>query len=241
MKLKESALKRLQEKRKSASKKVQTGTTFTEAAKGKPEGSFPQLVSPQNELHSSLSVLITVKDVSWNLTKKEKISFLINFQVLLCAVTSRIASYRVKDVSHAGIMSELSEIFKKMSSIQSRLTTQEQAKANLSDPTLSSNNTNMTDGLQIVTWNVNGLNDWIEELKYYHQDHKIDIAFISETHYSTRSHPKLLGFVIYHTPHPDGGAHGGSAVIIRRNIQHHIEEGYKEEKAWNVIFIFWFF
>jgi exonuclease III len=34
---------------------------------------------------------------------------------------------------------------------------------------------------------------------------------------------------IYHTTHPDETAHGGTAIIIRQNIKHHVREGYKHD------------
>ena len=36
---------------------------------------------------------------------------------------------------------------------------------------------------------------------------------------------------IYHTTHPDETAHGGTAVIIRRNIKHHARAEYKQNNV----------
>jgi len=40
---------------------------------------------------------------------------------------------------------------------------------------------------------------------------------------------KIPNYNIYHTTHPDETAHGGTAVIIRQNIKHHIRAEYKQD------------
>ncbi|PNF19341.1 putative RNA-directed DNA polymerase from transposon X-element [Cryptotermes secundus] len=52
---------------------------------------------------------------------------------------------------------------------------------------------------------------------------------ISETHFTNKSYIKIPNFNIYHTNHPDGTAHAGTAVMIRNNIKHYEKEGYKQE------------
>lgn len=89
----------------------------------------------------------------------------------------------------------------------------------------------MTPSLCIVTWNANGLKNRFNELEAFLVDYHIDIALISETHFTSRDCPKLHNYVIYHTPHPDGGAHGGSAVIIKQSIRHYQEAAFSEEYA----------
>jgi hypothetical protein len=44
---------------------------------------------------------------------------------------------------------------------------------------------------------------------------------ISETHFTNRSFFRLTDYKIYDSKHPDGTAHGGTAVIIRSSIKHH--------------------
>lgn len=43
---------------------------------------------------------------------------------------------------------------------------------------------------------------------------------ISETHFSQKSYLKIPNYNIYDTNHPDGKAHGGTAVIIKSTIHH---------------------
>ncbi|CAK1588943.1 unnamed protein product [Parnassius mnemosyne] len=60
--------------------------------------------------------------------------------------------------------------------------------------------------------------------------HKIDIFLISETHFVSSSLIKIKGYNIYHTNHPDGTAHGGTAVIIKSSIKHHELPQYSTEQ-----------
>jgi hypothetical protein len=60
--------------------------------------------------------------------------------------------------------------------------------------------------------------------------HKIDIALISETHFTSRTVFKIPHFTIYHTIHPDDTAHGGAAVVIRSSIRHHELLHYQSNK-----------
>lgn len=77
--------------------------------------------------------------------------------------------------------------------------------------------------LRIATWNANGLDkERAAELELYLSDEKIDICLISETHFTKESFSKIRGYDLYHTPHPAGTPRGGSAVIIKQNIKHHV-------------------
>jgi len=38
----------------------------------------------------------------------------------------------------------------------------------------------------------------------------------------------IPNYNIYHTTHPGETAHGGTAVIIRRNLKHHVRAEYKQ-------------
>lgn len=88
----------------------------------------------------------------------------------------------------------------------------------------------MANFLKILTWNPNGLLNHLQELQLVLQIENIDIGLISETHFTKHSFAKLNGYKIYHAIHPDNDAKGGSAVIIKENIQHHEEPNYVTEK-----------
>jgi exonuclease III len=69
--------------------------------------------------------------------------------------------------------------------------------------------------LTIALWNANGLAQHTEEVKTYLPIQQVDIMLIAETHFTTRSQFKILNYAIYDTQHPDGTAHGGTAILIK--------------------------
>ena len=83
--------------------------------------------------------------------------------------------------------------------------------------------------LKIVLWNANGLAQHTAEVKHYLQNQTVDIMLISETHFTMRSYFKIPNYTIYDTQHPDGTAHGGTAVIIKNGIKHHLHGQYNLE------------
>jgi len=87
----------------------------------------------------------------------------------------------------------------------------------------------MTQLLKIAVWNANGLCQHAQEIKLFLQTFHLDILLVSETHFTERSYIKTPNYNIYHTTHPDETAHGGTTVIIRQNIKHHVREGYKHD------------
>lgn len=83
--------------------------------------------------------------------------------------------------------------------------------------------------LKIGTWNANGLCQHAQEVNLFIKSHNLDIMLVSETHFTQHSYIRIPGFRIYNTRHPDGTAHGGTAIIIRDGIKHHELEGYCKE------------
>lgn len=75
--------------------------------------------------------------------------------------------------------------------------------------------------LRIMTWNANGLSQRRTELEAALHINNIDVCLVSETHYTKESYVKLKGYKCYQALHPDNKAHGGSAVLIKENLQHH--------------------
>lgn len=82
--------------------------------------------------------------------------------------------------------------------------------------------------IKITVWNANGLSQHGQELTAFIQNNDIDIALISETHFTTRSFIKIPRYSIYHTQHPDGTAHGGTAIIIKTTLKHFQLENFAE-------------
>lgn len=83
--------------------------------------------------------------------------------------------------------------------------------------------------LRIMEWNANGLLQHQQELQVVLDIEKIDICLIAETHFTTQSYTKFRGYKTYHTIHPENAAKGGSAIIIKESIMHHVELEYKTE------------
>jgi exonuclease III len=88
----------------------------------------------------------------------------------------------------------------------------------------------MDSSLRIALWNANGLANHILELQNFLNIHKIDIALISETHFTTRTVFKVPNYKVYHIPHPDDRAHGGATIIIRNSVSHYELRHHQNEK-----------
>lgn len=85
----------------------------------------------------------------------------------------------------------------------------------------------MGPSLKLIIWNANGLIKHSQELKYFLHDEDVDIAMISETHFTNNHFLKIPGYTIYNTNHPDGTGHGGTAIIIKNKIKHIELEAYR--------------
>jgi hypothetical protein len=81
----------------------------------------------------------------------------------------------------------------------------------------------------MAVWNANGLSQRTQEINIFLRTNKIDVLIASETHVTDRSHINIPHYAMYHTPHPDKKAHGGTAVIVRQNLKHHLGMAYSEE------------
>lgn len=83
--------------------------------------------------------------------------------------------------------------------------------------------------LKLAVWNANGLCRHVQEVKMFLQIHNIDIMLISETHFTDKSYIKIPNYSIYNTNHPDGKAHGGTALIVKNDIKHYEADKYITE------------
>lgn len=87
----------------------------------------------------------------------------------------------------------------------------------------------MANLLKIALWNANGATQHALEIKSFINEHKIDILLISETHFTNKSYFSIRNYTTYDTKHPDGKAHGGSAIIIKNTIKHYELQKYEKE------------
>ena len=55
------------------------------------------------------------------------------------------------------------------------------------------------------------------------------MSLVSETHFTPKSYIKISYYTIYDTKHPIGKAHGGTAVIIKNDIKHHLHSQTNQE------------
>jgi len=79
----------------------------------------------------------------------------------------------------------------------------------------------MAASLRVVLWNENGLSNHKLELQTFLTMYKIDIALVSETHFTYRSAFTIPHYTVYRNIYADDTAHGGPAVIIRSSIRNH--------------------
>jgi len=79
----------------------------------------------------------------------------------------------------------------------------------------------MAVALRLALWNANCLSSHPLEHQTFSDMHKIDIALISETHFTSRTVFWLPRYIVFHSIHPDDTAHGGAAVLIRSSLRHH--------------------
>lgn len=84
-------------------------------------------------------------------------------------------------------------------------------------------------GLRLAIWNINGLSPNIQELETILSNNRLDAILISESHATVRNSFFVRGYHVYSTPHPDGGAHAGSALVIKSNLKHSTLNAYSTD------------
>jgi exonuclease III len=82
--------------------------------------------------------------------------------------------------------------------------------------------------LIVALWNANGLLQHKDEVTLFLKEQHIDILLISETHFPAESYFKIPNFRVYSNTHPDGTAHGGTAIIIKQTTDHSELQKYEE-------------
>jgi len=72
-----------------------------------------------------------------------------------------------------------------------------------------------SNSILILQFKVNGLKNHVNELQLVLQEKRIiDIALISETHFTKHSYVPITGYNLLKSNHPDNTAHGGAAIYI---------------------------
>lgn len=82
----------------------------------------------------------------------------------------------------------------------------------------------MTSIIRIMEWNANGLHKHKYELEVLLAKENIDICLICETHFTKESYLKFEEYKLHCTNHPSNNARGGSAILVRKNIDYYEED-----------------
>ena len=82
--------------------------------------------------------------------------------------------------------------------------------------------------LRIATWNANGVSQRKLELAQFLHEKHIDVMLLSETHLTSKYNFQIRDYHFYGTNHPDGKAHGGTAILIRNRMKHHFYKEFAE-------------
>jgi len=80
------------------------------------------------------------------------------------------------------------------------------------------NNSPTSKSIIVVLFNANGLKNHVNEIQAVLYEKRIDIALITETHFTKYSNIFIPGYTLFISNHPDNTAHGGVAIIIKSTL-----------------------
>jgi len=80
--------------------------------------------------------------------------------------------------------------------------------------------------LLILQLNANGLKNHTNELQTLLHNRRIDIAIITETHFTKYSNIFIPGYKLIKTNHPDKTAHGGVTILIKTSLYYYLLPKY---------------
>jgi len=80
------------------------------------------------------------------------------------------------------------------------------------------NNSFTSQSLLIFLWNSNGLKNYINKLIIILYEKRIDVALITENHFTPNSKFSIPGYKLISAPHPDNTGHAGSAILIKSSL-----------------------
>jgi hypothetical protein len=70
-----------------------------------------------------------------------------------------------------------------------------------------------------------------KEIKLFLKLNFIDILLTSETHFTTKNYFSIPRYKLYYTNHPEGTAHGGTAILITETIEPYVLLKYEEDST----------
>jgi len=80
------------------------------------------------------------------------------------------------------------------------------------------NNNATNNSLLILLFNANGLKNHINELQTVLYNKRVDLALITETHFTKYSYINIPGYFSLKSNHPDNTAHGGVAILVKTSL-----------------------
>lgn len=83
--------------------------------------------------------------------------------------------------------------------------------------------------LRLATLNTNGLSPNKHIVEVLMKEQNLDILLISEAHCTTNTSVKFANYECYLTNHPDGTAHAGTALIVKKTIKHHLLPSFRSD------------
>jgi len=75
-------------------------------------------------------------------------------------------------------------------------------------------------------WNANGVSRHNLEVTQFLKDNLIDIMLLVETHITNKYNFQIRGYTSYRRDHPNGKAHCGTSILIRKRIKHHFHQRF---------------
>jgi len=90
------------------------------------------------------------------------------------------------------------------------------------------NNSFTKNSLSIILFNANGLKNHVNQLQSVLFNKRIDIALISESHFTKHSYISIPGYSLIKSNNPDGTAHGGAAILIKHNLKYYSLPNYSQ-------------
>ena len=81
----------------------------------------------------------------------------------------------------------------------------------------------------VILFNANGLKNRINELQAVLYEKRIDIALVTETHFTKYSNVFIPGYTLLKSNYPDNKTHGGVAVIIKSTLSFAPLQNFSQE------------
>ncbi|VVC34165.1 Endonuclease/exonuclease/phosphatase,Reverse transcriptase domain [Cinara cedri] len=88
------------------------------------------------------------------------------------------------------------------------------------------NSSATNNSLLILQFNANGLKNHSNELQTVLHNRRIDIAIITETHFTKYSHIFIPGYKLIKSNHPDNTSHGGVDILIKTSLYFQLLPNY---------------